>query len=75
MTKVTALKIINPLLGLLLLSQILTGLLSDHIPYEVFDAVHGGGGIALAVLATLHVILNWSWIKANFFRKAPTAKT
>ena len=66
--KNTILKIINPLLGLLLINQVLMGLLHDILPREVFEVMHEGGGIVFAVAAVLHVILNWNWIKANFFR-------
>ena len=63
------LKIINPLLGVLLINQVLMGLLHDILPHKIFEIMHEGGGIVFAVVALLHVILNWRWIKANFFRK------
>lgn len=69
------LKIINPLLGVLLFNQILTGLLSDVLPKEMFEVMHGGGGMAFAIVAVLHVILNWNWIKANFLHKSVAAGT
>ena len=69
MKKVAALKILNPVLGILLVSQLATGALHSRIPHEVFEIVHGGGGILLAAGVGLHLILNWSWIKANFLRK------
>ena len=69
------LKIINPMLGVLLINQVLMGLLHDMLPRKVFEVMHEGGGIVFAIVALLHVILNWNWIKANFFRKPPTIKT
>ena len=69
MTRNTALKILNPILGLLALNQITTGLLRELLPPDVFLIIHKGGGITFAVAASLHVILNGNWIKANFFRR------
>ena len=65
------LKILNPILAILFLNQILTGLLHDAIPKKAYEFFHAGGGIFFAVAAVLHVILNWNWFKANFFRKNP----
>jgi hypothetical protein len=69
------LKIVNPVLAVLLLNQICTALLHDLLPDEAFEILHGGGGITLAVFATIHIILNWNWIKANFFKKHPADKS
>lgn len=71
MTKPTALKIVNPILGILLLAQLLSGMLAPVIPRDWFGALHLGGGILLALVAALHVILNWSWIKATYFPQRP----
>jgi hypothetical protein len=71
MKKNTVLKILNPILGVLLINQVLMGLLHDILPYKIFEIFHVGGGMVFAIVAILHIILNWSWIKANFFRKAP----
>ena len=68
------LKIVNPLLGVLFINQVLMGLLNDILPRKVFEFLHGGGGIVFAVVAILHIIHNWRWIKANFFQKAPETK-
>lgn len=70
MKKNKVLKILNPILGVLLINQVLIGLMARILPYRVFEVLHKGGGIVFAIIAILHVILNWSWIKANFFRKA-----
>ncbi|MCB2181522.1 MAG: hypothetical protein KQH63_05825 [Desulfobulbaceae bacterium] len=74
MTKISALKIINPILAVLLISQVLTALLHDLLPKEAYEVLHGGGGIAFSAVATLHVILNWNWVKANFLNKKSTQK-
>lgn len=72
--KNTLLKIVNPVLGVLFINQVLMGLLNDFIPRKVFEVLHGGGGIFFAGVAMLHIILNWAWIKANFFRKSHETK-
>ena len=61
-----ALKIVNPVLGLLVLSQFVTGVSADAIGKEAFAILHQGAAFVLVSVALLHVILNWNWIKANF---------
>ncbi len=68
MTKTVALKIVNPVLGIVVLTQVLTGLLHGLMSRDAFETVHLVGGILIVVLVALHVTLNWPWIKANFFR-------
>ena len=70
MKRNTMLKILNPILGVLMAIQVATGIVygCGKIPYETFQIVHGKGGMALAVVAILHVVLNWNWVKANFFK-------
>jgi len=75
MKRNSVLIIVNPILGVLLINQIMTGLLHKMLPHETFEILHKGGGIVLMAVAVLHVILNWNWIKANFFRKQKTNKT
>jgi len=71
MKRNSILKILNPILAILLLNQILTGILHDEIPKAAYEFFHVGGGIFFAVAAGLHVILNWNWVKANFYRRNP----
>jgi len=74
MKRITLLKIVNPILALLVVSQILTGLLGDSLPHEAFEILHKDGGFVLAGVAALHLFLNWNWVKANYFKKrAPSA--
>ena len=75
MKRNTMLKIVNPILGVLLVNQALTGILHEALPHEAFEIMHEGGGLVLAVVAILHVILNWNWVKANFFRSSSAAKS
>jgi hypothetical protein len=70
MKKNTVLKVVNPLLGILLINQVLMGLLHDRLPAEAFEVLHEGAGIVVAIVAVVHVILNWNWFKMNLFRKA-----
>jgi heme A synthase len=67
MKRNTALKILNPILGILLVNQIATGLLRTKMSYEAFEILHEGAGVVLAGLVVLHLILNFNWIKANYF--------
>lgn len=71
MTKVTALKILNPILALLFLNQVLTGLLADELPRKAFEILHADAAYVLIAAVGLHVVLNWNWVKATFFRKKP----
>ena len=71
MTKATALKILNPILALLFLNQAATGLLADELPREAFEILHEGGAYLLIATVVLHVVLNWNWVMATFFRKKP----
>ena len=73
MTKNKALKIINPILAILLITQLLSGMFNEYLPYEVFEVVHEWGGFLFAILIVVHLILNWNWVKTNFFKKRKTA--
>ncbi|MDD3845670.1 MAG: hypothetical protein PHC90_04845 [Syntrophorhabdaceae bacterium] len=75
MKRNTILKIMNPILGILLVNQIATGIFRDFLPDEAFEIMHERGGPAFAVVAILHVILNWGWAKASFFKSSPAAKS
>ena len=74
MNRNLALKILNPVLGLLALNQVLTGLFGDALPPEAFEVLHEGGGIAFGIAALLHLALNWNWIKASYIRKPAPPK-
>ncbi|HUU19709.1 MAG TPA: hypothetical protein VMW72_21340 [Sedimentisphaerales bacterium] len=64
-----ALKILNPVLLVLLVSQALTGLFNARLSPWVFEFFHKGGGILLIVLVVVHLILNFNWLKANYFTR------
>ena len=69
MKKTIALKIVNPLIALLLICQVCTALFRGVMGHEAFEEIHETGGILLAIGVLLHLILNWNWVKANYFRK------
>lgn len=69
MNKTKILMILNPILGLLVISQALSGFFADRLPHEAFEIIHEGGGSLLVIGVCLHVALNWSWLKAVFFQK------
>jgi hypothetical protein len=68
MKKTTALKIINPLIAILILNQISTGILHQFFNHEVFEIIHEVGGIALFIGVLIHLILNWNWVKTSYFK-------
>jgi len=69
MNKAMALKVVNPVLAVLLVSQLVTGMARGSLSHETFEFLHEGGGITLAVVAAIHLVLNWNWVKASYFRK------
>jgi len=69
MKKNTALKILNPILLVLFVSQAITGLFHAKVSPEAFEFFHEGGGIILIGLIVVHFILNFNWVMANYFPK------
>ena len=67
------LKIVNPLLGILLLNQALSGMLHDILPHDLFEVIHSGGW-GMVILAFYHVYLNWSWVASNLLSKSSGKK-
>jgi len=65
MKKNTMLKVINPVLAVLIVTQALSGLLRDQLSHEAFEVIHEGGGVVLVIASILHVILNWPWVRTN----------
>ena len=65
MRKNTVLKILNPILAILIVTQVLSGMLGFRLPVDVFEVVHKGGGAVLSAGIVLHVVLNWSWVRVN----------
>ena len=69
MKRNTVLKILNLFLFVLFVSQTATVLFHELISYKVFQIFHKGGGMVLLLLIAAHIILNFNWIKANYFVK------
>jgi len=72
--KNTALKFINPILAIFVLSTFVSMLLYKFGPMawrgsESLAQLHTFSGVLFFFTACLHVYYNWSWIKANFLGK------
>lgn len=73
MNKIAVLRVVNAVLLLSFFMQVITSFiifLKLRVPFRefIFEA-HEYNGLLLITTAALHVILNWGWIKANFFKK------
>jgi hypothetical protein len=69
MKKNTLHKILNPILLVLFINQVVTVLFLDELPSKAFEIFHKGAGGVLLALIALHFILNFNWVKANYFTK------
>lgn len=69
MDKNTVLKIVNPALGILMLNQPFSAMLSEVTGWDLFEGLHVGGGVLLVLAAAVHLTLNWRWVTSNFLRK------
>lgn len=70
MNRTKLLKIINPILFILILSQGTTGLGHEYIPGELFEVIHFNGGRLIILFVIIHLALNWGWVKSNYFKKS-----
>jgi hypothetical protein len=69
MKKNTMLKVINPVLAVLIVTQALSALLCDQLSLDAFEVIHEGGGLLLVAASALHLILNWPWVRTNLLPK------
>ena len=69
MKRNTALKILNPILFVFFINQAVTAFFREHLSMDVFRVFHMGGGTILICLIAVHFILNFNWVKANYFHK------
>ncbi len=70
MNRNAALRVMNPIMAALIITQPLSALLLSLTDWEVFEGVHIAGGICLLAGAVVHVFLNWSWVRMNFLKNA-----
>ena len=63
------LRILNPVIAVDFICLVCTALLNDVIPYEIYGILHPVLGYILTAGIVCHLILNWSWIKSNYFSK------
>jgi thiosulfate reductase cytochrome b subunit len=70
MNKNSALKVVYPILGILILNQPCSGLLLSVTDWEFFEDLHVVGGVLLLVFVVVHLMLNWKWVTSNFSKKA-----
>jgi hypothetical protein len=75
MNKNIVLKIVNLILGIMLLNQVLTGVFGHQLPSGAFEVLHKHAGIIFTIVVVFHIILNWNWINASYFRKPSKTKT
>ena len=69
MTRNSVHKILNPVLVVLAVNQAVTVLFIDKLSRGAFEFFHKGAGAILIALIVVHFILNFNWVKANYFRK------
>jgi undecaprenyl pyrophosphate phosphatase UppP len=63
------LKVLNVIIGILMLNQAVTGLLRERLPEETFEHFHIVGAVLLVTGTIFHLIKNWTWVKATYFKK------
>jgi len=74
MKKIIFLRIINVLMVLCFFLTVLAIVFYLWIPGEQqgsewLYSIHINGGKAFIVVAVSHIVLNWGWIKINYFKK------
>ncbi len=80
MTKRMWLKIVNIILLAAFLLVLISMSLYRFIPsplqgMEIFLEIHEISGPAFALIAIVHLILNWGWIKTQYLKKKPGEKS
>lgn len=72
--KNTALKFINPILFILLLTTFIAMMLYKFGPEsmrgsEDLGVIHTWAGMLFFIVGIIHLIYNWSWVRANILGK------
>ena len=63
------LKIVNPVLAVVFLFQMVSGLMHGIIAHDLFEKIHGSSAGILMACVLIHLILNWNWVKTNLLKK------
>ena len=63
------LKVLNPIIALLILNQVFSALLHGALSRELFEKIHETGGFLLFFGVVIHLLLNWNWVKATYYKK------
>jgi DMSO/TMAO reductase YedYZ heme-binding membrane subunit len=72
MKKSLLLKIVNLCLVLLFITS--AGSAISNVLFRTrWYAIHEYSGYAFSLFALMHIVLNWTWIKSNFFKNKKTA--
>lgn len=68
--------VINPIIGVLILVQAVTGLNSvfGFLDRKTFIALHAYGGYLLFFLVACHLVINWFWFRSVWIKKKPAKK-
>jgi hypothetical protein len=69
MKRNTMLKILNPVLAVFFINQAITVIFRESLGYRAFGIFHKTGGAILLCLIAVHIILNFNWVKANYFSR------
>ena len=69
MNRAFLLKILNPVLAVLFFNQVISAMMHGILSRALYGFLHEAGGKLFTLAVILHIILNWSWIKANYFKK------
>jgi hypothetical protein len=76
MKKASLLKITNPILAIVAIVQFASAigmtLLNGQNLYETVRQIHAVNGFAFFALIILHIALNWTWFRTNFFKSTRT---
>ena len=74
MNKQKMLKTVNTILIIDFICLIITALLEDVLPRNIFSVIHPLFGFILLLCVIFHVYLNWGWIKMNLLNKRKSDK-
>ncbi len=69
MNKIKILKKVNFFLLIFFISQAVSGVGHKNIDHEIFEFIHYKGAYILIFLALMHLVLNWDWIRNNYFKR------